>query len=151
VGVDENVAYNAFLVGKSILGMRVADVLAVVEKCIKKSKHERIILCGRKDAALVACLAAAVEPAVARLATEGMLLSFMPLFAAAGRPCNAASILPGVLRQFGDIVDVLAQIAPRQAFLSAGVGELSRSVPSVTIIKDRLTMDPRRLADWMRD
>ena len=27
-GVEENLAYNAFLVGRTLLGMRVADVLA---------------------------------------------------------------------------------------------------------------------------
>src|SRR6185295_10928054 len=30
VGVEENLAYNAFLVGKSLLGMRVTDVQAAV-------------------------------------------------------------------------------------------------------------------------
>ena len=32
VGVEENIAYNAFLVGKSLLGMRVTDVLVAVRK-----------------------------------------------------------------------------------------------------------------------
>ena len=30
--MEENIAYNAFLVGKSLLGMRVADVLAAVRR-----------------------------------------------------------------------------------------------------------------------
>ncbi len=149
-GVEENIAYNAFLVGKSLLGMRVADVLAVIESRLKKSPSERIILCGRRDAALVACMAAAIEPRVAAVAAQEMLLSFVPLFAAEGRAINAASILPGLLERYGDIVEVLAQIAPRKMLLSAGVEELPRSLPSATIIKDRFSTDPHQLVAWLR-
>src|SRR5205823_14045569 len=51
VGVEENLAYNAFLVGKSLLGMRVTDVQAAVRKLAAQTKRPRIILCGRRDAA----------------------------------------------------------------------------------------------------
>src|SRR5262249_18170405 len=70
VGVEANVAYNAFLVGKSLLGMRVADVQAAVRHLAEKIKPQRVILCGRRDAALVACLTAAVEPGIERVALE---------------------------------------------------------------------------------
>jgi dienelactone hydrolase/pimeloyl-ACP methyl ester carboxylesterase len=150
-GVEENIAYNAFLVGKSLVGIRVTDVLAVVEPRLKKTPSEHIILCGRRDAALVACMAAAVEPRVAAVAMQEMLLSFLPLFAAEGRAVNAASILPDLLERYGDIDEVLAQIAPRKVLLSAGIDELPRGMPSVTIIKDRFSTDPNRLASWMRD
>ena len=117
---------------------------------LKKTPSERIILCGRRDAALVACIAASIEPRVAAVATQEMLLSYLPLFATEGRAFNAASILPGLLERYGDMVEVLAQIAPRKILLSAGVDELPRHLPSATIIKDRFTADPRRLAAWLR-
>ena len=98
-GAEENIAYNAFLVGKSLLGMRVADVLAAIGRIGETVKPRRIVVCGRRDAALVACLAAAVDPAIDRVACEDMLLSFRPLFAAEGFPINAASILPGLLAE----------------------------------------------------
>jgi len=84
-GVEENIAYNAFLVGKSLLGMRVADVLAAVRQLTAKVKPRRLVLCGRRDDALVACLVAAVEPAISGVAAEELLLSFLPLFDATGR------------------------------------------------------------------
>ncbi len=149
-GVEENVAYNAFLVGKSLLGMRVADVLAALTKLTAGTKPRRVILCGRRDAALVACLAAAVERTVDGVAAEELLLSFRPLFAAEGRPINAASILPGLLRDFGDMADVLAEVAPRRALVAAGVGEIGRSTPSVRTEKERFTKDARLLTDWLR-
>jgi cephalosporin-C deacetylase-like acetyl esterase len=150
VGVEENIAYNAFLVGKSLLGMRVADVLAAIAELTKQTKPERIVLCGRRDAALVACLAAAVDPAIGQVATEGMLLSYLPLFAAKGQPINAASILPGLLESVGDIADVLAQMAPRKVLISAGAGEILRELPSVETIKNRFTADPGRLMEWLQ-
>jgi len=36
-GVEENLAYNAFLVGKSLLGMRVTDVLAAIKKTVARA------------------------------------------------------------------------------------------------------------------
>ena len=96
-GVEENIAYNAFLVGKSLVGMHVTDVIEAVQKVKARWKPDRIVVCGRRDAALVACLAAAVEPSITHVAVEEMLLSFRSLFSAHGTPINAASVLPGLL------------------------------------------------------
>jgi hypothetical protein len=148
-GVEENVAYNAFLVGKSLLGMRVTDVLAAVRKLIEKAKPARMVLGGRADAALVACLAAAVEPAVTHVAAEGLPLSLLPLFEPEGRPVNAASILPGLLRDFGDVADILAEIAPRKVLAAAGVGALARRVPSVEVTDRGFVQNPAVLLDWL--
>jgi hypothetical protein len=108
-----------------------------------------VALCGRRDAALVACLAAAVEPSVAQVAAEEMPLSFLPLFAADARPINAASILPGLLRDFGDVTDILAQIAPRPVLIAAGAGAPARPIPSVRLTEGRFTTDTRLLTDWL--
>src|SRR5205814_6371246 len=70
VGVEENLAYNAFLVGKSLLGMRVTDVQAAVRALAARMKPARVVLCGRRDATLVACLTAAIEPCVTHVAVE---------------------------------------------------------------------------------
>jgi dienelactone hydrolase len=145
-GVEENVAYNAFMVGRSLLGMRVTDVLAAVARL----RPTPVVLVGRRDAALVCCLAAALEPVVVRVAVEGMLPSYWPLFDPAGRPVNAASILPRMLRDFGDIPDVLAQIGPRPVLLAAPQGEVAPKPASVRVTEKRLTEAPELLLDWLR-
>lgn len=150
-GVEENIAYNAFLVGKSLVGMRVADVLAAIERSREESGPRRIIVCGRRDAALVACLAAAVCPAIDGVACEDMRLSFRTLFSAEGHAINAASILPGLLQQFGDVADIIARIAPRKVLLASGIGELSMPAPHVRIMPGRFTAEPQRLIDWLGD
>ena len=148
-GVEENIAYNAFLVGKSLLGMRVTDVIVAVGKLQARWKPERIVVCGRRDAALMACLAAAVEPSITHVAVEEMLLSFRLLFSAQGLPINAASVLPGLLERFGDVPEILAQIAPRRALIAAGLGGGTRINASVQQVASRYSADPRLLTDWI--
>jgi cephalosporin-C deacetylase-like acetyl esterase len=148
-GVEENIAYSAFLVGRSLLGMRVSDVLAAVARLGKESRPDRIVLCGRRDAALVACLAAAVEPRIERVAVEEMLTSFLPLFDAVGQPINAASILPGLLRDFGDVDDILRAIGPRKLLMAAPTGEHRPRLPSVRVAEGRFTQAPRLLTDFV--
>jgi cephalosporin-C deacetylase-like acetyl esterase len=148
-GVEENIAYNAFLVGKSLLGMRVADVSEALKKLTSTARPSRIVVCGRADAALVALLAAAVEKAITHVAVEGVPLSFVPLFDAGGRPINAASILPGLLRDFGDVPEILDAIAPRKVLASPGVGRRQRPIASVTTTERGFVGSPDVLLDWM--
>jgi dienelactone hydrolase len=147
-GVEENLAYNAFLVGKSLLGMRVADVLAAISRIGDEFKPRRIILCGRRDAALVACLAAAVNKQVDQVGCEDMLLSFRALFTAEGLPINAASILPGLVQKFGEVTDVIAAIAPRQVLIASGIGDWSPPARHVRCIPGRFSAEPQRLLEW---
>jgi hypothetical protein len=148
-GVEENIAYNAFLVGKSLLGMRVADLLEATKTLKARWNPKRIVICGRRDAAVVACLTAAVEPRITHLAVEEPLLSFRSLFSAQGTPINAASILPGLLEQFGDVPEILAQIAPRKILIAAGRGEIGPRPSSVHALPSRFSEQPRLLADWL--
>jgi hypothetical protein len=148
-GVEENLAYNAFLVGESLLAMRVADVLAGVSTLAAAPNARPIVLCGRRDSALVALLAAALEPRVGRVAVEDAMLSLLQLFEAGGTVINAASILPGLLRDFGDIPDVIAEVAPREVLISAPRGVFERPPASVRVVDGPFTADPARLIDWL--
>ena len=148
-GVEENVAYNAFLVGKSLLGMRVTDVLTAIQK--HRPIPRRVIVCGRRDAALVAAFTAAIEPKITHVAMEDMRLSFLPLFSPQGDPINAASLLPGLLQHFGDIPEVLGEIAPRKMLISAGIGRLTRDLLSAKTLKGRFSKEPKLLIDWINE
>jgi len=149
-GVEENLAYNAFLVGKSLLGMRVTDVRATVRKLAARTKRSRVVLCGRRDAALVACLTAAIEPGVTHLAVEQMPLTYRWFFDPVGRPINAASVLPSLLRDHGDIDQVLAAIAPRRMLSAAGLGTTSQRVPTLQRAEGLFTENPVLLTDWLK-
>jgi dienelactone hydrolase len=149
-GVEENLAYNAFLVGQSLLGMRVADVLKAVARIRAYDRPGRLVLCGRRDSALVVCLAAAIDPAIDAVAVEEMPLSYWPLFEAAGRPINAASLLPRMLRDFGDIAAVLAACAPRPVLAAAATGDPDRAVANLTRTDRKFTGDAGVLLEWLK-
>ena len=144
-GVEENIAYNAFLVGKSLVGMRVADILAAV----RQLGSSRLVLCGRRDAAILVCLAAAVEPRIRMVAAEDLLTSFRPLFAPQGQPLNAASILPGLLHDFGDVDEILAAIAPRKVLLGGRVDQATPLKPNVRPTAMRFSENPKVLTSWI--
>src|SRR5262249_16863750 len=149
-GVEENLAYNAFLVGKSLLGMRVTDVQTAVRKLAGQTKRPRILLCGRRDAALVACLTAAIEPGVTHVAMEQMPLTYRWYFDPTGRPINAASVLPSLLRDYGDIDQVLAAIAPRRMLSAAGLGETTQRLSTLQQAEGLFTENPALLTDWLK-
>ena len=68
-----------------------------------------------------------------------------------GFPINAASILPGLLQKFGDIADVLAQIAPRKVLVASGIGEPPGPGQHTRFIPQSFSKEPKLLADWLRD
>jgi dienelactone hydrolase len=150
-GVEENIAYNAFLVGKSLVGMRVSDVLAAIRKLPGREGPRRIVACGRRDAALVCCMAAAVEASITHVAAEELRLSFRALFQGPGKAINAASIVPGLLDRFGDVPDVLAEITPRKLLIAAGVDGGARPISAARTLGQRFTGDSRLLTSWLDD
>jgi hypothetical protein len=148
-GVEENLAYNAFLVGRSLLGMRVADVVLAASQLTARVVPRRTILCGRRDAGLVALFAAAVEPRIAGAAVEETRLTYLPLFEVQGQPINASELAPGLLRDFGDIPEILAQISPRQILAAACPGPLTGGPDSVRSIDQRFSMNAELLLTWL--
>jgi hypothetical protein len=120
-----------------------------VRKLAARAKPSRVVLCGRRDAALVACLTAAVEPAVAAVAVEQMPLTYRRYFDPVGRPINAASVLPGMLRAYGDIDQVLAAIAPRRMLSAAGLGATGRRMRALHQVEGLFTEDPAVLTNWL--
>jgi cephalosporin-C deacetylase-like acetyl esterase len=148
-GVEENLAYNAFLVGESLLSMRVADVLAAFSELATAAVKRPIVLCGRRDSALIVLLAAALEPRIVRVAVEDAMLSMHPQFDAGGTAINAASILPGMLRDYGDIPDVLAELAPREVLAAIPRGAPERRLPNLRLVEESFTANPARLLDWV--
>ena len=149
--VEANLAYNAFLVGRSLLGLRVADVLAAVNALTRDRKPRRVFVCGRRDAAIVACLAAAVEKNIDGIAVEEMVGSLMPLFSRDAQPMCASGIVPGFLRDFGDFPELIDSLEPRKIFLAAMVGKpIIKQTPSTSLSDVRFSLDHTALLEWLR-
>ena len=52
-------------------------------------------------------------------------------------------------KEFGDIPQVLAEIAPRRILIAAGVGDELRDNPAVRAVPGRFSQDPGILTDWI--
>jgi hypothetical protein len=79
-----------------------------------------------------------------------MPLTYRWYFDPIGRPINAASILPSLLRDYGDIDTVLAAIAPRRMLSTAGLGAMDRRLPTLHQAERRFTENPVILTDWLK-
>ena len=147
--IEGNLAANAFLVGKSLAGMRVTDVRAALKELAGTLHKSRVVLVGRKDGAMTATLTAAIDPTVTDVAVEELPLTMRVYFDPAGHPVGGATIVPGLLRDFGDIKDVLAAIAPRRVLVSAGIGTLAEPLPGVQRVEGSFSASPRVLSEWL--
>jgi hypothetical protein len=81
---------------------------------------------------------------------EQMPLTFRQYFDPGGRPINAASILPGMLRDFGDVEQVLSAIAPRKMLSTAGLGDVSYELPAMQKSESLMAENPTVLIDWLK-
>ena len=149
--VEANLAYNAFLVGETLVGMRTADVIAAVRQIMKRNPPEKVILCGRKDSGLIALMAASIEPMISGVAVEEIPESFMSLLSESAAPLNAASIVPGLLDDFGDIPEILDTVSPRKTLISKAIVKLNpKSAGSVRIENHKFSTNPNLIIDWLK-
>jgi hypothetical protein len=107
-------AMRALLVGKTMLGMQVTDLLATYEYTTSRSDVDpaRISVFGKGNGGVVGLFSAALEPRIRKAACEGSLLSYLAMARARYHHNLVQLVLPGVLQDF-DLPDVAASIAPR--------------------------------------
>lgn len=112
-------ASRAFLVGRTLLGLQVADVLKAIDGLAANTTIDstRIRLYGRGNAAVVALHAAALSPKVTSVALEAMPLSYLAITQAKLHRGLVEIIVPGVLKDY-DLPDLAAAIAPRPVYLT---------------------------------
>jgi dienelactone hydrolase len=98
---------RAILVGKTIAGMQVHDLLAVFAYAASRPDVDgsRIGIWGRGTAGIVALFATALEPRVARVVVAGAFLSYMDIVRARIHRGIMDAVVPGVLNDF-DLPDV---------------------------------------------
>ena len=149
--IEANIAYNASLVGRSLLGMRVADLIKAIEMMIREYKPEKLLLCGSGDAALVALFAAGCEPRVAGVILENLLPSYEKALSLAGFALSEANLVPGIIRSYGDIPKVLSSLRPRPVLITsvASPDEFGRS-EYIEIQSKSLATSPQMGGDWLR-
>jgi hypothetical protein len=104
------VAMRALLVGRTLLGMQVDQILQATRG------QSKVHVYARGSAAVAALHAAYLSPAIERLTLEQMPLSYQAIAQAKLHRNPVEIVVPGVLRDY-DLPDLAKAIAPRQITL----------------------------------
>ncbi|MBP3963999.1 alpha/beta hydrolase family protein [Paenibacillus lignilyticus] len=112
--------YNARMLGRSLQGMRVADVLAAISGLKRTPGYERaeITLYGQEEHALTALYAAVLSGDCHGLHAAGLLESFRAFAEAESHRYESGIIVPGLLLAF-DIPDLLQVLEQEEDFIVA--------------------------------
>jgi cephalosporin-C deacetylase-like acetyl esterase len=107
-------AMRAILVGKSMAGMQTSDVLRAFDWLAARPdvNVKRIAIIGKGNGGVLALYAAALEPRIAKVASEKAPASYMDIVRAKMHAGIIGIVVPGVLRDF-DLPDVAASLKPR--------------------------------------
>lgn len=116
-GGEYRTAMRALLVGRSMLGLQVADVLASYRAlAARPDVAARIGIFGKGNGGVVGLFAAAIEPGIRKLVCEGSLISYMAMARAQYHEGLVQMVLPGVLKDF-DLPELAAAVAPRAVWI----------------------------------
>jgi cephalosporin-C deacetylase-like acetyl esterase len=141
---------TALLIGKTMVGMRAADLVRAVDLLAARQDVDpyRIAVVGRTAAAIPALFAALFDSRIKSLAVDGMLLSYDAVVKERIHQGIVDQIVPSALKYF-DLPDVIAAIAPRRVAVFNGVNPLGQDVtigrlrqeyaqaPSEVAVRDR--------------
>jgi hypothetical protein len=106
---------DAMMLKGSTLGMRVFDVLRAYDYLRSREDVDQIGIVGVESGAIIAYLAAALEPGIADLTFENLLYSYRDLVFTRfydSQRYNLKSMAWGILQHF-DLIDLFPCLAPR--------------------------------------
>jgi cephalosporin-C deacetylase-like acetyl esterase len=120
---------TALLIGKTMPGMRALDITAGVDLLVGRSEVDssRIFAVGRGAAALPSLFAALFDNRIAKVALDGMLVSYESVVAERINQGIVDQIVPSALKHF-DLPDVVAALAPRKVAIYNSVNPLGQEL-----------------------
>ncbi len=119
---EEEYAWASLILGKPLVGQRVADLLAFVRvfHSMEATRGRRIVVAASGALTVPALFAAALEPRIESTYLSGGLVSFRSILEVEEYQHPTANFLPGVLR-VADLAIVAALAGPRRVVLSGTV------------------------------
>jgi hypothetical protein len=132
-GVSYNLFFTSTLIGRSILGIQVSDLLKLKDVLAKHAPQSQILGFAKKEMGPVLVHAAAFDNAISRIALNGSYVSYRSV--GMSRLYDASyvfSLVPGALQQY-DLPDLMASLAPRKLLLlnsTSGNGDISEPADS---------------------
>ena len=126
---DYKSAMTALLVGKTMAGMRAADVAAGVALLAARGDADtsHLAVVGRGGAALPALFAALFDNRITSLAVDGMLVSYQAVVTERMHQGVVEQVIPSALKYF-DLPDVISALSPRRVAIFNGVNPLGQEL-----------------------
>ncbi|MEX2262917.1 MAG: acetylxylan esterase [Bryobacteraceae bacterium] len=124
-----DLAMTSFQLGRTLVGMRAADIARGVDALAARPEiePERIFGFGKDADALVMLHAALFDARIRRVALEGMLLSYDSVIRYPIHRQMFESVVPGALRVY-DLPNLAGAIAPRPVWIANAVDPLGLPV-----------------------
>jgi dienelactone hydrolase len=126
---DHNSAEWSMWIGRPLLGQWIRDIsclLDAVDEHVKGGLPAVTVAIGSASAGVVAMAAAAVDSRLSRVATLGTLSSYVSSAPYQGQ--RLGIIVPGILREVGDLPHLAALLAPRRLVMAAAVDGSGRKL-----------------------
>ena len=122
---EENYAWAGLILGRSLLGQRVTDILAFTGALAQAYPEAGIAAAARDKMTVPALCAAAMEPRIAKVYLARHLVSWRSLTATEEYNCPFANFLPNVLSAT-DLPEIAHSIAPRPVIVAGAVDASGR-------------------------
>jgi len=126
---EESYAWASLILGRSLVGQRTADIVALVQALAGKYPRADIAVAARERLTVPALCAAAIEPRIAKLYLNRHLVSWRALAESPEYAYPLANFVPDVLRQT-DLPQIARSIAPRKVIVAGAVDAMGRAVPA---------------------
>lgn len=130
-GNDAKHAYEAFLLGETLIGQRVSDALAALA-FLKAEVAYRAGICGWGYGGLLALHAAALAAEITALSVHGALDSYHSLVREPQYDHPTSAFIPGVLGAY-DLPDLVALAAPRPVWIDGSVDNRHRPLSAASL------------------
>jgi hypothetical protein len=128
LGIFNLLSLRAFLVGRTIVGLRIDDVVRAIDWLIARPDVQTVTLHGVGAHGIVALHAAVLDRRVDRLVMETTLASYRMIVEQPMHREVSEVVIPGVLRHY-DIDDLLLATYPRAVQIISPVDALGAPLP----------------------
>lgn len=145
---DYSSAMKAFLMGRTLVGMRAEDVTRAVDLLVARPEvdPQRIYALGKEAAAPAVLHAAALDPRIRKVALEGMLLSYQSVVEQRIHRGVFESVVPGALQHY-DLPELAASLEPRPVWVVDAVDPLGRRLTPAQMKPHYRNVKQRRAED----
>ena len=148
---EENYAWASLIFGRSLLGQRTADILALVGALAERYPRAELVVAARERLTVPALCAAALEPRIAKVYLSGHLVSWRSIVETEEYGHTLANFVPDVLRKT-DLPQIARSIAPRTVIVAGAVDAAGRTAPAAQSVyanyRERAGWDLASLTGW---